>query len=155
MNEVKYDARFIMPPEVATNILCEPTAKISNRLRKDCNRARASAIVSLAPISADRTYRPDKSIHPEVKLLRRFRGLSLEKLARIPIRCDRKRRALQNLYRKTTDASFKHAIDARVDRLEIIRDAAVNALNARALFSAEPIFADQTYNGRIIVSVAS
>lgn len=85
-----------MPKEVATEMLCSPKARLTNRERKECMRARAAVYV---PTDTKKPY--------DEKLLRKAKQSSWAQLIRIVVRCSLRRSMAQNRWLKLSNKLAK------------------------------------------------
>lgn len=132
-----------MPYAVATAMLSEPRARITNNFRKQCRRARDVVFVSSSPIRRmpDTTFKSfgweDREVvSPEQKTVRRFRSASLSQLGKWLRRSIAHRAIIQSKYLAITDetphAEFaRAALSAIANRLDIIRDCAEEEIARR------------------------
>lgn len=137
-----------MPYEVATAMLSERRARITNSFRKQCQLARERVYVSSAPIRrmpAQDTageivkgwgYTECVAISPEQKTVRRFQSASLVQLGNWLRRAMARRAIIQKRYLAITDetphAEFaRAALSVIANRLDIIRDCAEDEINGR------------------------
>jgi hypothetical protein len=137
MIPVQIDDRFVIPPSVATAMLCNPANRLSNKSRKRAMFARAKRIISLAPIVQDGPhawlYDPAQRT-PESKLARRYSALPLQKLARLPRRCIKLRAQLQRAYESTKPEQerVRQQINLAVARTELMLDCATAEIKRRS-----------------------
>lgn len=147
MKPIEFQQRDGMPVEVATAMLLEPRARLTNTFRKQCRRARERVIVSTSPIQripaqnaageivkgwgyaepAERTI--------ESKTVLRFRRSTLEQLGRWRRRAISRRATVQRAYLKVPNSarfdSARQALSLMAERLDIIRDCADDEIAAR------------------------
>lgn len=159
-----------MPVEVATEMLASPKAKLTARLRKNCFAARQRVFLSATPL------RRGFQIHDATELTRdgesllqdadheqaladkplvdiaRIRALPLDRLARLKVRADRRRRAAQQKYiqllglidatpegsRRKPLEKLKAALTLRAVQLDELSDAVAAEIKIRAEHAAEP-----------------
>lgn len=136
-----------MPREVATAILSEPKATLSNRWRKVCMRARDEVFVSSSPIVRPvdevtqkrslRFYTEREPIDTETKTARRFSVATLAQLGRWCSRAIARRAVVQRKYLALSadntprNNALRELYSALANRLDIIRDCAEYEINAR------------------------
>lgn len=102
-----------IPTQVATEMLVEPKAKMTNRMRKNCVASRAKVYPSVAPIrkvegfdpltgkdGTELHYCPESIIKLEDKLLRRVKALSWKQLHSFLHRMTKRRALCQHHYLK-------------------------------------------------------
>lgn len=103
-----------MPKQVATEMLANPKAKLSNTFRKQCQFARAKVYPSTGPITAIEGVlnEPDYKAKPvEEKILARMKKSTTPQLLKWGKRCVSKRRKVQQQFEKIRNAkgaSFDH-----------------------------------------------
>lgn len=138
-----------VPHQVATEMLIEPKAKMTNRFRKNCREGRFKVYPSVAPIvdgdtellrqtidspiavlltPNSKVYRPDAAIAPDVRMQKRVRGLLWIQLITKYSQVDHRRRRIQNKYEQV-QRSTKMAEKTRQEALRVL-EMAVNALDA-------------------------
>lgn len=120
-----------MPAPVATEMLSERRARLTNTFRKQCCRARARLFVTDVTAKA-----------PEAKTARRFQSASLAQLGRWLRRSIARREIVQRRYLEVPNsdnpivqACFDAAradISAIANRLDAIRDCAEDEIKRRA-----------------------
>lgn len=129
-----------MPREVATAMLSEPRARLTNTFRKQCKRARETVFVSSSPIRrvSTKEYSLTETIPAtlEAKTERRFKSATLRQLIQWLRRAISRRYAVQHKYLSITgdtpkDEAMRIALSMLADRLDIIRDAAEHEIKHR------------------------
>lgn len=142
MKPITPEQRDCIPREVATAMLIEPRAKLSNRMRKNCVAARQTIFVSSSPIQkavSGETDFPDgyawtqsNTRSPEDKTKRRFATATLRQLHNWLRRSIARRVIVQRRYLAVPNSDVR-AFQARFDairealaviasRLDTIRD---------------------------------
>lgn len=140
-----------MPYEVATAMLSEPRARLTNSFRKQCCRARETVVMSESPIRRHANlnvstgdvckgydYTERTAVAPEIKTARRFRSKTLKQLHTLLRRAKGRRAVTQRRYLAVTDqtphAEFvRAALSAIANRLDIIRDCAEDEIKRRTV----------------------
>lgn len=135
-----------MPREVATAMLSEPRARITNTFRKQCMRAREKVFVSSSPIVKEFvgdnvvrelcwTERDGRS--PEDHITRRFAVATLAQLGNWLRRSIARRAVVQRRYLAVVgDTMFaqsqRAALAEIAERLDIVRDVCEDVITMRA-----------------------
>lgn len=153
MKPIEQSIQDGMPREVATSILSEPKAALSNRWRKACMRAREKVFVSSSPIRRmpaineageiikGWVYTENTLRTPEDKTARRFGGATLAQLDKWKSRAIKRRVVVQREFLAVLNSDVP-AFQARFDtarqlltelanKLDIIRDCAEDEIAAR------------------------
>lgn len=142
-----------IPPQVATEMLVEPKAKMTNRLRKNCAASRVRVYPSAAPIrkvegfdpltgkdGTELHYCPESLIKLEDKLLRRVRMLTWKQLHSFLHRMTKRRALCQHRYLKLQDDPKVHPaakermgaeLTAAAARFELAQDALEDEIKNR------------------------
>lgn len=138
-----------MPREVATAILTEPKAALSNRWRKVCMRARDKVFVSSSPITKSVAIDDDgttewvhswterEPIDIEAKTAQRFTCATLQQLGRWCSRAIKRRVVVQRAYLAVPaednprNNAIRELYAALASKLDVIRDCAEDEINAR------------------------
>lgn len=145
MKPIAPEQRDCIPREVATAMLTEPRAKLSNRMRKNCIAARSKVFVSSSPIQRvpaqnEQTgeivkgwsWTEKQAKQPEDKMKHRFASVSLRQLGNWLCRSISRRAIIQRRYLAVpnSDVQYQQArFDAArqgfalmAERLDLIRD---------------------------------
>lgn len=135
-----------MPAEVATALLTERKARLSNRMRKNCSSARELAVPSGYPIHRMRDEingRPQyqyslKQVSKTIdaRVVKRMREATAKQLLLWVLRCSRRRSVAQKQYLKLDgkskrDESARQLLEALVAKLDLIRDTIETELERR------------------------
>lgn len=151
-------ARDGIPIEVATSMLLEPKAKMTNRMRKQCMMARAKVYPSSAPIKRQTKfdtaeeaaavlagkptyqYLPELLINKEVKIAKRVKGLKYCQLLSHLNRMAKRRATIQRHYIRlhedpTVDpkdkALMERALSEAAARIELVQEKLEDEIAAR------------------------
>lgn len=139
MKPIAPQQRDGIPREVATAMLTEPRARLTNRMRRNCMSARENVFVSVAPfhrmpaqdedgkIIKGYGYAEIESRSQEEKTKRRFARATLRQLGNWLRRSIARRRPLQDKFQAIVGDSPRHSlareiIALAVQRLDTIRD---------------------------------
>lgn len=138
-----------MPREVATAMLTEPRAQLSNRMRKVCMRARDKVFVSSSPITKSvaidddgttewvHSWTEQAPLEVEIKTAERFSYATLQQLGKWCSRAIKRRAVVQRAYLAvpTEDNPRNNALRelyaALASKLDVIRDCAEDEINLR------------------------
>lgn len=110
-----------IPREVATEMLCNPRAKLTARMRKNCFAARQKVFAPGVPLrkrlpGLSSPFLIDEEfpiVTTESKLTRKFKQLPLAKLGTIARRARSGRRSVQQAFEKLIHDDSKQAIKLR------------------------------------------
>lgn len=140
MKPITPEQRDGIPREVATAMLTEPRARLTNRMRKNCASARDAVFASTSPIVGQWVSEEDsendkwmllyterEGRSPEDKMKRRFAVATLRQLGNWLRRSIARRRPLQDKFQAIVGDSPRHSlareiIALAVQRLDTIRD---------------------------------
>lgn len=154
MKPITPEQRDGIPREVATAMLTEPRAKLSNRMRKNCIAARSKVFVSSSPIQRvpaqnEQTgeivkgwsWTEKQAKQPEDKMKHRFASVSLRQLGNWLCRSISRRAIIQRRYLAVPNSDVQYqqarfdairaALAAIAGRLDIIRDACEDEIAMR------------------------
>lgn len=139
-----------IPRAVATAMLTEPRARLTNRMRKNCIAARQNVFASTSPIVAQWVIEEDsenekrmlfytghEAKQPDERIKRRFGNASLRQLGKWLRRSIARRRPLQDKFQAIVGDSPRHVmareiIALAVQRLDTVRDVCEDELKVRA-----------------------
>lgn len=140
-----------MPVEVATSMLTAPKAKLSNAMRKTCQRARQRVFASTDTFI--RRAGAEELIHAartgtrtwDEKLVAKLREKSWKQLNLWLARCIKRRFMLQRAYIKLQDKDdlqsqlLRQALEIKVERLDMWRDVCEDEIKRRRTTAASRV----------------